>query len=159
MSVTGAADGPGFRLGVAIADIVAGMFAAQGITARAVPRGTSGRGQYVDVGMLDRVAALLTSQAGICSPTGASPGRMGNRHPSIAPYDTFETARLRRSAPAVGNDEQGGRFCAVTGLDSLSWTTRASPPRRPRPQLPRARAVFLRTALARGHTRLTGRRA
>ena len=116
MSITGPADGPAYRLGVAVADIVTGMFAAQGVLLALLARQQTGRGQHVDVAMLDSVAALLTYQAGIVFATGASPGRLGNRHPSIAPYDTFETA----DGPlvlAVGNDEQWVRFCRVAGLD------------------------------------------
>ena len=112
MSITGPADGPAYRLGVAVADIVTGMFAAQGVLLALLAREQTGRGQHVDVAMLDSVAALLTYQAGIVFATGASPGRLGNRHPSIAPYDTFETA----DGPlvlAVGNDDQWGRFCNV----------------------------------------------
>jgi formyl-CoA transferase/CoA:oxalate CoA-transferase len=115
MSITGPAGGPAYRLGVAVADIVTGMFAAQGVLLALLARHQTGRGQHVDVSMLDSVAALLTYQAGIVFATGTSPGRLGNRHPSIAPYDTFETA----DGPlvlAVGNDDQWQRFCAVTGL-------------------------------------------
>ena len=119
MSITGPPDGPACRLGVAVADIVTGMFAAQGVLLALLAREQTGRGQHVDVAMLDSVAALLTYQAGIVFATGTSPGRLGNRHPSIAPYDTFETA----DGPlvlAVGNDDQWGRFCnVVPGLDAL----------------------------------------
>ena len=119
MSITGPSDGPACRLGVAVADIVTGMFAAQGVLLALLARGSSGRGQCVDVAMLDSVAALLTYQAGIVFATGVSPGRMGNRHPSIAPYDTFETA----DGPlvlAVGNDDQWRRFCGAAGLGALA---------------------------------------
>jgi crotonobetainyl-CoA:carnitine CoA-transferase CaiB-like acyl-CoA transferase len=123
MSITGPAGGPAYRLGVAVADIVTGMFAAQGVLLALLSRHQTGRGQHVDVAMLDSVAALLTYQAGIVFATGASPGRLGNRHPSIAPYDTFETA----DGPlvlAVGNDEQWVRFCRVAGLDALEADAR-----------------------------------
>ena len=83
----------------------------------------TGRGQHVDVAMLDSVAALLTYQAGIVFATGTSPGRLGNRHPSIAPYDTFETARWPLVL-AVGNDDQWVRFCRVAGLDALEADAR-----------------------------------
>ena len=123
MSLTGAADGPPFRLGVAVADIVTGLFAVQGILLAVVARQHSGRGQHVDVAMLDSVAALLTYQAGIVFATGHSPGRLGNRHPSIAPYDTFDAA----DGPivlAVGNDDQWRRFCSVAGLDAAATDPR-----------------------------------
>jgi formyl-CoA transferase/CoA:oxalate CoA-transferase len=89
MSITGDADGPPYRLGVAISDIVAGIFAAHGIVLALLARARTGRGQLVDIGMLDATAALLTYQAGIFFATGNSPGRLGNRHPTIAPYETF----------------------------------------------------------------------
>ena len=115
MSITGAAGGPPFRLGVAIADIVSGMFAAQGVTAALFARTTTGRGQKVDIAMLDSVTALLTYQAGIYFATGTAPGRMGNRHPTIVPYETF-AASDGEFVLAVGNDEQWRRFCGVADI-------------------------------------------
>ena len=115
MSITGPADGAPSRVGVAVADIVTGMFAANGIVLALYTRQTTNRGQHVDVGMLDSIAALLTYQAGIAFATGRSPERMGNRHPSIAPYDTF-AAKDGTIVLAVGNDEQWQRFCRVAGL-------------------------------------------
>jgi crotonobetainyl-CoA:carnitine CoA-transferase CaiB-like acyl-CoA transferase len=119
MSITGAADGPPFRLGVAIADIVSGMFAAQGIAMALLARVRTGRGQRVDVGMLDATTALLTYQAGIHFATGNTPLRMGNRHPSIVPYETFP-ARDGDFVVAVGNDEQWRRFCGAIGARALA---------------------------------------
>lgn len=116
MSITGSADGPPFRLGVAIADIVTGMFAAQGITLALLARQQSGRGQLVDVAMLDSVIALLSYQAGIYFASNTAPVRMGNRHPTIVPYETF-SASDGDFVLAVGNDEQWRRFCRVAGLD------------------------------------------
>lgn len=119
MSITGPGDGQPFRLGVAISDIVSGMFAAQGIAMALLARMRTGRGQRVDIGMLDATAALLTYQAGIYFATGTSPSRLGNRHPTIAPYETFEAAD-GMFVLAVGNDEQWRRFCEVTGLTALA---------------------------------------
>ena len=116
MSITGAADGPPFRLGVAISDIVSGMFAAQGVSMALFARERTGRGQMVDIGMLDSVAALLSYQAAIYFATGAAPGRMGNRHPTIVPYETF-SASDGDFVLAVGNDDQWRRFCAAAGLE------------------------------------------
>jgi formyl-CoA transferase/CoA:oxalate CoA-transferase len=115
MSITGAADGPPYRLGVAIADIVSGMFAAQGITAALFARERTGRGQQVDIAMLDSVAALLSYQAGIYFATDSAPTRLGNRHPTIVPYETFQ-ASDGEFVLAVGNDDQWRRFCGVAGL-------------------------------------------
>jgi crotonobetainyl-CoA:carnitine CoA-transferase CaiB-like acyl-CoA transferase len=123
MSITGAADGPPFRLGVAISDIVSGMFAAQGIAMALLARGRSGRGQLVDVGMLDATAALLTYQAAISFATGAAPKRMGNRHPTIVPYETFAAAD-GEIVIAVGNDDQWRRFCDVAALSELARDSR-----------------------------------
>ena len=116
MSITGAADGPPFRLGVAIADIVSGMFAAQGITLALFARERTGRGQQVDIGMLDSVAALLTYQAAIYFATGSAPSRMGNRHPTIVPYETFSAAD-GEFVLAVGNDDQWRRLCEAADIE------------------------------------------
>jgi crotonobetainyl-CoA:carnitine CoA-transferase CaiB-like acyl-CoA transferase len=117
MSITGSAEGPPFRLGVAIADIASGMFAAHGIMAALFARERTGRGQAVDIAMLDSVAALLTYQASIFFATGAAPTRMGNRHPTIVPYETFSAAD-GEFVLAVGNDDQWRRFCEVAGLEA-----------------------------------------
>ena len=116
MSITGAADGPPFRLGVAIADIVSGMFAAYGISLALLSRERSGRGQEVDIAMLDAVSALLTYQAGAYFASGHVPRRLGNRHPSIVPYETF-AASDGDFVLAVGNDDLWKTFCEVADLD------------------------------------------
>lgn len=123
MSITGAADGPPFRLGVAISDIVTGMFAAQGVAMALLARVRSGRGQRVDVGMLDATTALLTYQAGMYFATGKTPARMGNRHPAIVPYETFPAAD-GEVVVAIGNDEQWRRFCDVIQAEALSQDPR-----------------------------------
>jgi formyl-CoA transferase/CoA:oxalate CoA-transferase len=123
MSITGEADGSPFRLGVAIADIVSGMFAAQGIAMALFARERTGRGQLVDIGMLDATTALLTYQAAICFATGTAPRRMGNRHPTIVPYETFPVAD-GEIVVAVGNDQQWARFCEVIGGAALATDAR-----------------------------------
>jgi formyl-CoA transferase/CoA:oxalate CoA-transferase len=123
MSITGAADGPPFRLGVAISDIVSGMFAAQGITMALLARHRTGRGQRVDIGMLDATAALLTYQAGIYFATGSAPARLGNRHPTIVPYETLPAAD-GEFVVAVGNDDQWRRFCGVIEAPALGNDSR-----------------------------------
>jgi crotonobetainyl-CoA:carnitine CoA-transferase CaiB-like acyl-CoA transferase len=115
MSLTGAPDVPPVRVGVAVADIVTGIFACQGITAALYARERTGRGQQVDIAMLDTVAAMLTYQAGIYFATGQPPQRMGNRHPTIVPYETF-TASDGEFVIAVGTDEQFRKFCEVAAL-------------------------------------------
>jgi len=123
MSITGAEDGPPFRLGVAIGDIATGMFAVQAILAALLVRQRTGRGQRVDVAMLDAVASLLNYQASSAFATGATPTRMGNRHPSIAPYDTFAAAD-GEFVLSVGNDEQFRRLAAVVNRDGLAGDPR-----------------------------------
>ena len=118
MSITGNDDGPPFRLGVAIADIATGMFATQGVLLALLARERTGRGQAIDLGMHDAVTALLTYQAGIYFTTNQAPARMGNRHPTIVPYETLSGSD-GDFVLAVGNDDLWRRFCGATGLDHL----------------------------------------
>ncbi len=118
MSLTGASDGPPYRVGVAVADVVSGMFAAQGIAMALYARERTGRGQRVDIGMLDSVVALLTYQAGTYFATNEAPQRLGNRHPSIVPYEVFAAADADLLV-AVGNDNLFRKFCAAIGLEAL----------------------------------------
>ena len=119
MSVTGDPDRPGYRLGVAITDMVAGLYCAQGITAALLARERSGKGQRVDIGMLDTTAALLTYQAANWFATGKIPPRQGNRHATIAPYETFST-KDSDIVIAVGNDDTWRKFCPAIGLPELA---------------------------------------
>jgi formyl-CoA transferase len=123
MSVTGQAEMPPVRLGVAIGDMTAGLYAAYAIVTALLARSRSGRGQFIDVGMLDSVASLLTYQAGLFFADGTEPRRMGNRHPTIAPYDTFPAAD-GEFVLAVGNDEQWQRLCRVLQLEALATDER-----------------------------------
>jgi crotonobetainyl-CoA:carnitine CoA-transferase CaiB-like acyl-CoA transferase len=123
MSITGNPSGPPFRLGVAISDIVTGLFAAQGILLALLSRERSAVGQRVDVGLFDATVALLTYQASYYFATGEPAGRMGNKHPTIAPYDTFPAAD-GEFVLAIGNDQQWRRFCAAAGLDELAMDAR-----------------------------------
>jgi crotonobetainyl-CoA:carnitine CoA-transferase CaiB-like acyl-CoA transferase len=125
MSVTGDRSGPAYRLGVAISDIVAGLFAAQGILAALFVRERRGDGQRVDIGMLDATAALLTYQSANFFATGDTPVRLGNRHPTIAPYETFETSD-GEMVIAVGNDAIWQRMCPALGLPNLAVDPRFS---------------------------------
>lgn len=123
MSVTGTADGPAVRVGVAIADVASGMFAFQGLLLALLAKARTGRGQHVDVSMLDVVAALMSYQAGRYLATGDSPPRSGNRHLTIAPYDTFDTSD-GVLVLAVGNDRQWQTLCATFGLTALGAAER-----------------------------------
>jgi crotonobetainyl-CoA:carnitine CoA-transferase CaiB-like acyl-CoA transferase len=118
MSVTGDADGRAFRVGVAVTDMVAGLLAAQGIVLALFARERTGRGQQVDISMLDGVISLLSYHASIYLTTGAESRRVGNRHATIAPYDTFPTADGELFL-AVGNDDQFQRFCKAAELQKL----------------------------------------
>jgi formyl-CoA transferase/CoA:oxalate CoA-transferase len=123
MSITGEADGPPLRLGVAITDIVSGLFAAQGVMSALIARERTGRGQQVDIGMLDATTALLTYQAGNYFATGHVPARMGNRHPTIVPYESFHAAD-GDFVIAGGNDEIWRRLCQVIGRPELATDPR-----------------------------------
>ena len=118
MSVTGDPDGPGYRVGIAIADLVAGLLAAQGIALALFARDRTGRGQHVDISMFDGVVSLLSYHASTYLTTGAASRRVGNRHATIAPYDTFAAADGEFFL-AVGNDDQFRRFCGVADLTEL----------------------------------------
>lgn len=123
MSITGDSSGPAYRLGVAISDIVAGLFGAQGVLAALYARERTGEGQRVDIGMLDTTAALLTYQSAIFFATGETPVRLGNRHPTIAPYETFE-ASDGEIVIAVGNDAIWQRMCPALGVSHLAADAR-----------------------------------
>jgi crotonobetainyl-CoA:carnitine CoA-transferase CaiB-like acyl-CoA transferase len=118
MSLTGPAEGPPTKFGIPIADIAAGMFAAYAVTSALFARERSGRGQMIDASMLGGQVALLTFQAGRYFATGTAPGLAGNRHPSIAPYETFEASDGYVNA-ACGTERMWQAFCKALGLDQL----------------------------------------
>ncbi|HEY7362682.1 MAG TPA: CoA transferase [Methylomirabilota bacterium] len=92
MDLTGFADGPPVKVGNSIADLVAGLSAAHGVTLALLARTRTRRGQKVEIAMLDVMASLLTYQAGIYFGTGQRPTRKGNQHPSIVPYEVFRAS-------------------------------------------------------------------
>lgn len=102
-AITGACDGPPTRVGVAVGDLVAGIFSVLGILAALRVRDQTGKGQHVDVSLLDGLLSLLSYQAGIALNSDVQPRRMGNAHPTICPYDTFE-AKDGFVNIAAGND-------------------------------------------------------
>ncbi|MEE9274004.1 MAG: CaiB/BaiF CoA-transferase family protein, partial [bacterium] len=118
MSITGEPGGPPTKVGTSIADIVAGMLAAQGAMLALYHRERTGEGQKVDISMLDGQVALLTYHANGFFATGDIPQRRGNRHPSITPYETFG-CRDGFFNLGVGNDALWGRFCDAMGLADL----------------------------------------
>ena len=120
MSVTGEEGGMPTKLGIPIADIAAGMFAAYAIAGALYGRERDPErlGHRVDTSMLGGQVALLTYQAGILFATGQTPTMLGNRHPIITPYDTFPTADGYVNI-AVGNDAIWTRFCGGLGLEGI----------------------------------------
>jgi formyl-CoA transferase len=110
MDLTGEADGPPTRIGTSIADLTAGVMAAQGITLALYARHTTGRGQHVKIAMLDAMASLLSYNAGNYFATGESPTRRGNDHPSVVPYQTLR-AKDGWMNLAVANDSLWVRYC------------------------------------------------
>jgi crotonobetainyl-CoA:carnitine CoA-transferase CaiB-like acyl-CoA transferase len=119
MSVTGEPDGPGTKTGVAVVDVITGLHAAVGVLAALRHRDQTGEGQRVEVSLLSSLLSALVNQASGYVSAGVVPGRMGNRHPSIAPYEVFET-QDRPIAVAVGNDRQFRSLCAVLGREDLA---------------------------------------
>ena len=123
MSITGAADGPPYRLGVAITDIVSGMFAAQGVLAALFARERTGEGQVVDIGMLDATTALLTYQAGNYFATGEAPGAARQPSPDHRPVRDVRHGRRRaRRSPSATTSCGGG---SARRRSCLTW--RADP--------------------------------
>lgn len=123
MSVTGEQGRMPIKHGVPVADISAGMFAAFATVSALFERLKTGQGKYVDVSMIGSQMAQLTYQAGILFATGDTPSRMGNEHPIIAPYDTFETADGFVNI-AAGNDSLWQRFCAAFEMTDASQDSR-----------------------------------
>ena len=118
MSITGPEEGPPYKVGVAIVDITAGMYANSAILAALHHRTRTGRGQYIDVALLDAQIGWLVNVAHNYFATGAPPQRYGNAHPNIVPYEVFAT-QDGYLALAVGTDAQYQRFCEVTQCPEL----------------------------------------
>jgi crotonobetainyl-CoA:carnitine CoA-transferase CaiB-like acyl-CoA transferase len=123
MDLTGFADGPPAKLGASLADIVAGLYAFNGICLALLARHKTGRGQMVDVSLLDGMVSTLTYHALIYLSTGRSPKRAGTRHPSIVPYECFE-AKDGFVNIAVTNQKQWENFCAVLGFAEMAGDPR-----------------------------------
>jgi formyl-CoA transferase len=119
MDITGPQDGAPYKVGTAVADLVSGLYAAQGILAALYAAKSTGRGQHVDISMYEAMASLLTFNAGIYFATGEPPRRRGNTHPTIVPYETFEAADGWINL-AVGNDDLWRRFCTAAERPDLA---------------------------------------
>jgi len=123
MDITGPREGAPHKVGVAIADLVSGLYGSQGILAALYACKTTGHGQHVRISMLEAVAALLTFNASIFYATGNSPVRRGNEHPTIVPYETFEAADGWINL-GVANDDLWQRFCRAAKRPELSTDPR-----------------------------------
>jgi glutaryl-CoA transferase len=119
MSMQGAADGEPMKVAVAISDIVAGQFASSAILAALHRRARTGEGATLEVSLLDAQVAWLANRGGDWLIGGIEPVRLGNAHPSIVPYETFQAADGYVNL-AVGTDEQFARFCREAGLAVLA---------------------------------------
>jgi crotonobetainyl-CoA:carnitine CoA-transferase CaiB-like acyl-CoA transferase len=118
MSITGSEEGPPTKVGVAVVDVLTGLHACIGIMAALAARAKSGQGQRVEVNLLSSLIASLINQGSAYATTGLVPRAMGNRHPSVVPYETFNTAD-GVIAVAVGNDTQFRSLCMLLGLPAL----------------------------------------
>jgi crotonobetainyl-CoA:carnitine CoA-transferase CaiB-like acyl-CoA transferase len=137
MSITGEPDGPPMKVGVAVADVVCGLYATVAVLAGLRHRERTGEGQYIDLALLDTQVAWLVNQGMNYHASGKPPGRLGNAHPNIVPYQVFP-ASDGYFILAVGNDSQFRRFATFVDAGQL-----ADDPRSPRLTLrhrPAARA-------------------
>jgi crotonobetainyl-CoA:carnitine CoA-transferase CaiB-like acyl-CoA transferase len=119
MSITGSADGEPQKVGVALVDVLAGLFATVGILGALRHRERTGAGQRIEVTLLGSLLAALVNQGSAYTVAGVVPQRMGNAHPSIAPYELFETGQ-GQLVIAVGNDRQFATLCDVLGAPELA---------------------------------------
>ena len=119
MSITGEEGGPPVRVGASIADITAALCTVIGILGALHRREASGEGQMVDVAMLDCQVGILENAIARYFVSGQAPGRLGTRHPSITPFQAFETLD-GQVVVAIGNDRLWERFCQVVGRDELA---------------------------------------
>ena len=123
MSITGERDdrpgGGPQKAGVAVSDLMTGMYSAVAILAAVTHRARTGEGQYIDMALYDVMLAMLANMNMNYLTSGKSPGRAGNAHPNIVPYQVFETAD-GHIVVAVGNDSQFAKFCEVAGAQHLA---------------------------------------
>jgi len=122
MSITGEPDGSPTKVGVAISDVVTGLFGAVSVLAGLLAKPRAG-GQRVDVSILQSTLAVLVNQAQNAFVTGRAPGRRGNAHPNIVPYETFRTSD-GEIAVGIGSERQWPRFCKALGVPELATDPR-----------------------------------
>lgn len=118
MSITGQEKGEPVKVGVAVIDMICGLYATTGILAALHARKESGSGQQIEISLMDSALSALLNQASAYLIAGIEPSPLGNRHPSIAPYETYQAAD-RPLALAVGNDALWKRLCRELGLEEL----------------------------------------
>ena len=118
MSITGAPDGQPQKVGVAVTDILTGVYASTAILAAVVQRGLTGHGQQIDMALMDVCVGVLANQAMNYLATGTAPTKMGNAHPNLAPYAVFDCAD-GWIIIASGNNVQFQRLCALLGRPEL----------------------------------------
>ncbi|MFZ2237525.1 MAG: CaiB/BaiF CoA-transferase family protein [Dokdonella sp.] len=123
MSITGEADGQPQKVGVAIGDLCAGLYGVIAIQAALAMRERTGRGQHVDIALLDTMVAMLANQNLNYLVSGEVPTRLGNAHPNIVPYQVF-AVRDGHIMLAVGNDAQFAQVCAVIDQHALATDAR-----------------------------------
>jgi len=119
MSITGPVEGEPHRVGVAVTDIFTGIYATTAILAALRARDATGRGAHVDMALMDCAVSVLANQAMNYMATGTPPGRTGNVHPNLVPYQVFPCADGFLIV-ATGNDGQYRRFCTILGLEGLA---------------------------------------
>ncbi len=119
MSVTGEAEGQPMKIGVALADVLTGLYASNAVQAALIHQLKTGQGQYIDMALLDVQVATLANQAMNYLATGDNPKRLGNAHPNIVPYQAFKTTDGFMIL-AVGNDAQFQRFCILADRPELA---------------------------------------
>lgn len=119
MSITGEPDGQPQKVGVAVVDIFTGVYAAVAVLAALHQRQTTGRGQHVDMALMDVATAITANQAMNYLASGKAPSKMGNAHPNLAPYAVFDCAD-GWIILATGNDAQYRRLCTILGLPALA---------------------------------------
>ncbi len=123
MSLTGEAQGQPMKIGVALADILTGLYAANAIQAALIHQQKTGEGQYIDMALLDVQVATLANQAMNYLASGSNPRRLGNAHLNIVPYQAFQTGD-GHIILAIGNDAQFQRFCEASGRPELAADAR-----------------------------------
>ena len=123
MSITGPSDGLPYKVGVAISDVIAGLFASNAILSALRHSERTGAGQYIDIALLDTQIAALVNIASNFLVSGETPPRLGNSHPNIVPYQTFRAAD-GEFVLAVGNDGQFRQLCQLIGREDLSTDER-----------------------------------